>query len=336
VRLGQGSGEGEAFLAFQRYAKELQQRGVILAVCSKNDDEKAREPFEKREDMILKLSDISCFVANWDNKADNIRAIADRLDLKADSFVFADDNPAERALVRRLAPEVAVPDMPEDPAGYVQALAAHRYFETVSFTREDSARSRYYTENAQRREMAARSSDISSFLASLSMRMTVAPISELNIERATQLVNKSNQFNLTTRRYTLAQVREMAEGPEWRTLTFSLRDSLGDNGLISVLLLQKRGQALVVDTWVMSCRVLKRGVEFFTRNEIVALARQEGCSQILGTYIPTAKNGMVQNHFPELGFAAVGSDGEQTFWSLAIQPSIEELPNFILRETNHG
>jgi len=336
VRVGQGSGEGEAFLAFQRYAKELRDRGVILAVCSKNDDEKAREPFEKRDDMILKLSDISCFVANWKNKADNLRDIADRLELKADSFVFVDDNPAERALVRRFAPEVAVPDMPEDPAGYIQALAAHRYFETVAFTREDAARAGYYTANARRKELAERSSDISSFLASLSMRMTMTPVSELNIERATQLINKSNQFNLTTQRYTLAQVREMAASPEWRTLTFSLRDSLGDNGLISVLLLRKQSESLAIDTWVMSCRVLQRGVEHFTRNALVDLAREEGCRTILGMYIPSAKNGMVLDHFARLGFTAAGAEGDQTFWSLGVDPALEPLPHFIESEATYA
>ena len=149
IKLGQGSGEGEAFLAFQRYLKELQQRGVLLAVCSKNNEDQAREPFQQRDEMILKLADFSCFIANYNTKADNLRTIAQRLELKLDSFVFVDDNPAERAIVRRCVPEVAVPDMPEDPAGYIRALAEQRYFETVSLTREDAARSRYYTENAQ-------------------------------------------------------------------------------------------------------------------------------------------------------------------------------------------
>jgi FkbH-like protein len=336
IRLGQGSGEGEAFLAFQRYSKDLQQRGVVLAVCSKNDDDKAREPFEKRPDMILKLSDMSVFVANWNNKADNLRTIAQRLDLKLDSFVFVDDNPAERALVRRLAPEVAVPDMPEDPAGYIQALAAHRYFETVAFTREDSSRARYYAENAQRRELSARSTDLGAFLASLSMQMRVEPVSALNIERVTQLINKSNQFNLTTRRYTLAQIQEMVDNPAWRTLTFSLRDSLGDNGLIAIILMRKTAAALDVDTWVMSCRVLQRGVENFCRNEIVELARREACAEIQGTYIPTAKNGMVANHFAGLGFEQTGASGDQTFWSLRIDDDLAPLANLIHRENGNG
>jgi len=211
IRIGQGSGEGEAFLAFQQYLKEIKERGVLLAVCSKNDAEKAREPFEKRSDMILKLSDISCFVANWENKPANIVAIARQLNLKLESFVMIDDRSAERAMVRRLLPEVAVPDLPEDPAGYIQSVALHRYAETVSFTREDVSRSRYYAENARRTEMLDRSSDIDSFLASLQMQMSVQPVNQLNLERATQLINKSNQFNLTTRRYTQAQIQEMGE-----------------------------------------------------------------------------------------------------------------------------
>jgi len=260
IKFGQGSGEGEAYLAFHRYLKELQQRGIVLAVCSKNLEEHARKPFEERDDMVLRLSDFSCFVANYNTKADNLRTIAQQLDLGLDSFVFVDDNPAERAIVRRYVPQVAVPDLPEDPAGYIQAVAQYRYFETVSLTAEDSARARYYADNARRRSLAAESADLDSFLVSLEMKMRISPINELNVERSTQLLNKSNQFNLTTRRFTLAQIQEIARDPRWRTLTFSLRDNLGDNGLISVILLCLEEDSLVVDSWVMSCRVLQRGV----------------------------------------------------------------------------
>lgn len=335
IKFGQGSGEGEAFLAFQRYAKELSQRGIVLAVCSKNDPEKAREPFEKRADMILRLSDISAFVANWNNKADNLRTIADRLELGLDSIVFVDDNPAERALVRRFAPQVAVPDLPVDPSGYIAAVARHRYFETTSFTREDSARSRYYFENSRRKELAAGAPDLESFLASLHMKMKVEPINELNIERSTQLVNKSNQFNLTTKRYTLAEVRGLVENPEWQTRTFSLRDELGDNGLISVILLRKQADALAIDTWIMSCRVLQRGVEQFARNELVDLCRAAGCRRLLGTYIPTAKNGLVVDHYAKLGFSPAGSDGASTFWELDVE-SVPALPHFIERDESRA
>ncbi len=336
IKLGQGSGEGEAFLAFQQYGKQLRERGIVLAVCSKNDDDKAREPFQQRPDMILKLDDISVFLANWQNKADNLRTIAERLELKLDSLVLVDDNPAERALVRRLVPEVAVPDMPEDPAGYIPALAAHRFFECVAFTREDAARGQYYAENARRRELSAQATDIDSFLASLGMVMRVEPVGALNIERVTQLLNKSNQFNLTTRRYTLAQVQEIVDNPAWRTLTFSLRDSLGDNGLIAIILAKKSGLALQIDSWVMSCRVLQRQVEQFCRNEIVELARRAGCSEIQGTYIPTAKNQMVAGHYAGLGFRQVGAEGDTTFWSLASDERLEPLVHHITRESPNG
>ncbi len=332
IALGDGSSEGQAFLAFQRYARQLRARGVVLAVCSKNDADKAREPFETRSDMALKLSDFACFVANWENKADNLREIARRLELGADALVFFDDSPVERALVRRLAPEVAVPDVPEDPSDYVQALATGRYFETTAFTREDAARAQSYATNAQRRELADASSDLRSFLASLAMRMQVSPVSALNIERVTQLLNKSNQFNLTTRRMSLAEVKEVGAHPEWRTLTFSLRDSLGDNGLISVVFLRASEDTLTIDTWIMSCRVLQRGVEQFVRNEIVALARRDGFRRISGSYVPTAKNRMVEHHYAGLGFQPAGTEGSKTLWVLPVEPGLADLAHFIVGE----
>ena len=336
IVFGQGSGEGEAYVAFQAYLRDLSQRGVVLAVCSKNDPDKAREPFKRRPDMILKLADFASFAANWDNKADNLRRIADELNLKLDSFVFVDDNPAERALVRRFLPEVAVPDMPEDPAAYVPAVARYRYFETTSFTREDAARTRFYAEDSRRRELAASSADLDSFLKSLAMRMQVSPIHELNIERATQLINKSNQFNLTTRRYTLAEIRAIVADREWRTLTFSLQDSLGDNGLICVILARKQEETLSIDTWVMSCRVLQRGVEQFVRNELVSLAVQEACTGVSGTFLPTAKNALVANLYQQLGFEPAGADNGQTFWRLSVAEGLQPLSHRIERESDHA
>ena len=283
--------------------------------------------------MILQLADFSCSVANWDHKCDNLSAIAAQLDLNLDALVFVDDRPAERAAVRRFLPEVAVPDLPDDPAGYIRAVALHRYTETIGFTREDLSRARYYSENVRRQEMAASAADIHSFLASLRMRMKVEPVNALNRERVAQLINKSNQFNLTTRRRTPAQVGDLAAAPDWHTATFSLRDELGDNGLISVVLLHQQGQTLLIDTWVMSCRVLQRGVEQFVRNELVTLARAAGCDVLQGIYLPTAKNGLVKDHFAGLGFEPDGVDGEQTLWSLRVTAA-PPLPHHIQRETS--
>lgn len=319
IVLGQGSGEGEAFLAIQAHARALHDRGIVLAVCSKNDDVNAREPFERRSDLPLTMEHFACFVANWRDKPSNLREIAERLELGLDSLVFVDDNPAERAVVRRQLPEVAVPDLPEDPALYVRAVASQRYFETVSFTREDAERVRYYAQNARRKEMAAEVGDLEDFLASLGMRACLEPVTPLNRERVAQLVNKSNQFNLTTRRRTLPEVERLAQDPAWRTLTVSLRDELGDNGLISVLFLHRSREELSIDTWLMSCRVLQRGVEQLVTNQLVEMARREGCTRLRGEYIPSARNAMVRDHYPSLGFHEDGSSDETTDWVLEVE-----------------
>ena len=327
---GQGSGEGEGYVAFQRYAKALYDRGVVLAVCSKNDEAVAREAFEKR-DMVLGLDHFACFVANWQNKADNLRQIAERLDLGTDSLVFADDNPAERAIVRRYVPEVAVPELPDDPAGYIRAVARHHYFETVSFTREDGERVHYYAANAKRSELLSASVDLGEFLQSLEMKATVEPVCATNLARVAQLVNKSNQFNLTTKRRTAVEIEKLAADPDWTTLTVSLSDRLGDNGLISVIFLQRQEEALVVDTWLMSCRVLLRGVEEFVLNEIVEVAADRGLVRVEGIYAPTPRNGMVADHYEKLGFECAGEEGDGSRWTLAVA-SHEPREHFILCE----
>jgi FkbH-like protein len=318
IQLGQGSAEGEAFLAFQHYAKSLHDRGVLLAVCSKNDDLKAREPFQKRSDMVLQLSDISCFIANWQDKAQNLREIAKTLSLGIDSLVFVDDNPAERALVRRLLPEVSVPELPEDPSGYIQALAKHRYFETISFTKEDALRTEYYKNNAKRDMLASQSDDLNSFLISLDMKANISPVNSINLERVTQLINKSNQFNLTTYRYTHPEVEAIANNPNYRTLAISLKDTLGDNGLISVIFLKKDGPVLLIELWLMSCRVLLRGVEQIAINQIVSIANSLNCETIVGKYIPTEKNNMVSDLYSTLGFQFNEKIKNISFWSLKV------------------
>lgn len=319
IEYGQGSAQGEAFVQFQEYAKALREQGILLAVCSKNDDAMARAPFEQREDMVLKLADFSCFIANWQNKADNLREIAKRLNLGLDSFVFVDDNPAERALVRRFVPEVAVPALPEDPSGYIPAIARHRYFEIIHWSKEDAQRTEYYAGDTRRMELAAASPDLDTFLASLEMCARVESVNRNNIERVTQLVNKSNQFNLTTRRRTLAEIERIAGDPAWATLTVALRDKLGDNGLISVIFLKDEDQELLVDTWVMSCRVLQRGVEQLALEELLRICRQRGRDRLKGVYIPTERNGMVRDLLRSLGFSPAGGDGSATAWVLDIK-----------------
>jgi FkbH-like protein len=322
IRLGQGDAEGEAFVAFQQYAKSLRARGVLLAVCSKNEAHIAKEAFDKHPGMALQYDDISCFVANWTDKATNLRTIAERLNIGLNSLVFVDDNPAERALVRQLAPEVAVPELTTDPADYIRCVEQHRYFQTVSISPEDFQRAEYYRANAAREMAEQQAGGLGDFLGSLAMVADVAPIDGLSLERSTQLINKSNQFNLTTRRYTAAEILGLTQDASWITLTVSLKDRFGDNGLISVLLARVDGKVAEIDTWLMSCRVLKRGVEQMLLNELVDAASQRGVDRIRGSYLPTPKNGLVSRHYPDLGFAEiepVGLPADATRWELGLE-----------------
>jgi len=323
IRLGQGEASAEAFLAFQRYAKALKERGVILAVCSKNEDANAREPFEKHPEMVLKLDDISCFVANWTDKATNLRAIARQLNIGLDALVFVDDNPAERALVRQLAPEVAVPQMPDDPAGYIRALDRHRYFETTSLGSADLQRTEFYRANAERAEASTTSGSVEDFLRALDMTARIGPVDATSLERTVQLIGRSNQFNLTTRRHSAADVQRMMDAEDWLTLTVSLTDRFGDNGLISVLLGRVDAGTLIIDTWLMSCRVLKRGVEYFVLNHLAA----RGFTALRGEYIPTAKNALVRDHYAGLGFTQISKDPD--WWELLVEEDRQPMETYI-------
>jgi FkbH-like protein len=329
IRLGQGEAEGEAFQAFQHYCRDLGRRGVILAVCSKNNESTAREVFEKHTEMVLGLDDIACFVANWDDKATNLRRIAKQLEIGLDSMVFVDDNPAERGLIRQQLPEVSVPELPEDPSGFIQALDRHLYFQTVLIAAEDLQRGEMYKANAQRQHAEVAAGNIDDFLKSLDMRARVEPVNKANLERVAQLIARSNQFNLTTRRHSAAAVMKMVQSADGFTMTVSLADRFGDNGLISVIMGTVDGQELVVDTWLMSCRVLKRGVEQFVRNHLVCYARERGLIAIRGEYVPTAKNALVRDHFAGLGFLCVSGDpGTQSWWKLPVE-GCTDLKNFI-------
>lgn len=322
IQLGEGTPTGEAFLAIQRYASQLGRRGVILAVCSKNTLEVAENAFANHPEMVLKRGDIACFVANWQNKADNLRHIAKTLNIGVDSLVFVDDNPAEREIIRRELPEVAVPELPEDAANYVATVAAASYFEAVSFTADDAARAKSYAENAERAALMEQATDMEGYLASLDMVMTVAGIGSAELARATQLTNKTNQFNLTTRRYTEPDVEKLAADPKGVAVTLRLADRFGDNGLISVVIARPDEalppNELLIDTWLMSCRVLGRQVEQATLRVLADAARARGAGALVGEYRPTAKNGMVADHYGKLGFvpaaAPAGAQPDATFW----------------------
>ena len=320
IKLGQGSALGEAFVAFQRYARDLSKRGVILAVCSKNDEANAIEPFEKHPDMVLKRTDIACFVANWTDKAENIRQIAAMLNIGLDSLVFADDNPAERAIVRRELPMVAVPELPEDPTLWPATLAAAGYFESLRLTSEDLERTGQYQANLKRGSLMASATDLDGYLRSLEMRASWNRFDRVGQARVVQLINKTNQFNLTTRRVTDEQIAALIEDDRALTLQIRLTDTFGDNGIIAIVigLFDPGTRDIRIDTCLMSCRVLGRQMEEETLNLVVQQARALGATRLIGVYRPTAKNGMVREHYRKLGFAEAGSENETTEWTLAL------------------
>lgn len=299
-------GAGHAFTEFQMWLKELKNRGMVLAVCSKNNEETAKEPFLKHPEMILKLEDISMFVANWDDKASNIRYIQETLNLGMDSFVFLDDNPFERNMVRSIIPEITVPELPEDPALYLSYLKELNLFETPSYSEEDKSRTDQYRAEIGRVTMQKRFESIDDYLISLEMKAEAKAFDEFHYPRISQLTQRSNQFNLRTIRYTEAEIKSIANDERYITLYFTLKDKFGDHGLISVVILEKQDQkTLFINTWLMSCRVLKRGMEEFVVNTIVEKARQQGYNKVIGEYIKTQKNSMVEHIYNKMGFESI-------------------------------
>ncbi|HTF06147.1 MAG TPA: HAD-IIIC family phosphatase [Bacteroidia bacterium] len=295
-------GIGKAYTELQLWAKELKERGVILAVCSKNTDSIAREPFEKHPDMILRMEDIAVFVANWENKVDNIRHIQSVLNIGFDSMVFLDDNPFERNMVRDNVPGLVVPELPEDPADYIPFLRTLNLFETATFESADAGRTLQYQVEAKRVVLQQQFTSEAEFLGSLDMKSDVKAFDKYTIPRIAQLSQRSNQFNLRTVRYTEADLVRITEDRLYHTVSFSLKDKFGDYGLVSAIVLSARENELFLENWIMSCRVLKRGMEAFVYNKIVNIAREYGFAKVTAEYIPTAKNGIVANLLPDLGF----------------------------------
>jgi FkbH-like protein len=336
IILGEGTGTGEAHLALQRYARHLRERGVILAVCSKNDPAVAEAVFRDHPEMILKLTDIAAFVANWEDKSVNLRRIAEQLNIGIDSMVFVDDNPAERARIRQSLPMVAVPELPADAGQYVRCLADAGYFESVAFTADDSRRGEQYSANASREALRGSSQNMDDFLRGLDMSVTFGPFRSVDLTRVAQLIGKTNQFNPTTRRYSLEDVTTFAATDRCLTLQFRLVDRFGDNGLVSAMILRPDPLApdlVEIDSWVMSCRVFSRQLEREAMNIAVETARCMGVRAFRGCYIPTSKNAVVSGLYSELGFALVSRDVPHdgvTHWCLQLSEYVPH-PTHIAR-----
>lgn len=303
-----GLGIGKAFTELQEWALKLKQRGIILAVCSKNTESVAREPFEKHPEMVLRLEDFAVFRANWETKVDNIKAIQQILNIGFDSMVFLDDNAFEREMVRAQLPAVTVPDLPEDPADYLGHLYALNLFETASYSEADAARTEQYRVEAQRTAAQAAFANEDEFLAHLQMKSQVRSFDSYTIPRVAQLSQRSNQYNLRTLRYSEEDAKRLASSPDYVTRSFTLSDRFGDHGLIAVIVLHRRlPSRFFIENWFMSCRVLKRGMESFILNELVATCREHGVPELEGEFIPTAKNELVRDHYRSLGFREEGA-----------------------------
>jgi len=302
-------GVGHAFEDLQRWLKELKNRGIILAVCSKNNEDTAKEPFEKHPEMVLRLSDISMFVANWEDKASNIRMIQETLNIGMDSMVFLDDNPFERNLVRSMIPEITVPELPEDPAEYLTYLKGLNLFETASYSKEDGDRTKQYQAEIGRVSLQKQYESFEDYLKSLEMKAVAAPFDTFHFARIAQLTQRSNQFNLRTVRYTEADIARIAKDEKYITIYYTLEDKFGDHGLISVIIMEKQeNKTLFLDTWLMSCRVLKRGMEEFIINKVIETAKNTGYEYVIGEYLKTPKNAMVEHIYEKMGFKPQGEN----------------------------
>lgn len=314
IELG-GTPTGEAFADFQRLVKQLGKRGCVLAVCSKNDEADARAPFVENADMVLQLSDFAAFKAGWGPKSDGIREIATELRLGPDSFVFFDDSKAEQEEVRSALPDVAVVDVPADPSDFRRALLDGLWFETVRLTTEDRQRAQHYQHERRRQRSQAEFRSMAHYLSSLQMVAEAQDLGADDLDRVAQLLGKTNQFNLTTRRHSREDVRRMLAGPGAVGLTIRLADKFGDYGLVSVILAvtdKRDASTLVIDSWLMSCRAIARTLEHAFFNYLLDRARQLGYRRLVGEYVPTSKNSLVENHYAGLGFDAVQTPANGT------------------------
>ena len=339
ISIGRETPEAEAYTAFQQYCLALRDRGVLLAVCSKNNEDTARSGF-MHPDSVLKLEHISCFKANWEPKHENIEAIARELNLGVDSFVFVDDNPAERAIVRAQLPQVAVPEVGASVSQYPAIIDAGRYFEPATLVKEDFQRAAQYAANAQRETQAAKFANYGEYLDSLEMQAEIEQIQPVYFERVAQLTNKSNQFNLTTRRYTQAEIEALARDRSHVVLYGRLTDRFGDNGLVSVVIGREEADTMQIELWLMSCRVLKREMENAMLDALVDEAKERGLKRLVGRYLPTPKNGMVAAMYPGLGFARA-SHGEDlpegsSVWTLEVDSYLPQTKHIHRLELVHA
>ncbi len=323
LAVGEETSMGQVYNEFQRYLKEHKKLGVLLNVVSKNERENAIAGLN-HPDGVLKPDDFICIKANWEPKSVNLVQMARELSLLPESFVFVDDNPAERAIIRRQAPGTPTPEIGE-VEDYIRVIDRSGFFEVTGLSRDDLKRNEMYKENMKRAELQASFGNYEDYLLSLKMKATVRPFESMYMPRIAQLTNKSNQFNLTTRRYTQEEIEAAAADPATVTLYGKLEDCFGDNGVVAVTIAEEDGDALDIILWLMSCRVLKREMEFAMMDELARVALERGLKKLVGHYYPTAKNAMVKDFYAQQGFAKTEEDTEgNTRWELDLTGGYEK------------
>ena len=328
LKIGKETPTGEAYTEFQEYLKAHRQLGVILNIISKNENENAQAGLQHPE-MVLKPDDFIMVKANWEPKSQNLMDIAHTLSLTSDSFVFVDDNPAEREIVRQQIKNATVPEMGNKPEDYIRILDKMGYFEATLVSSDDSQREKMYKENAQRAKAELNFDNYNDYLLSLEMKAEIGAFIPSYYARIAQLTNKSNQFNLTTRRYTQAEIEEIAEDDKYITLYGKLKDKFGDNGVVSVVIGHQDGDSVEIDLWLMSCRVLKRDMEKAMMDKLIVECRSRGVQKLVGYYYPTAKNGMVKDFYGSMDFDKVREDEKgNSSWEVAIENY--ENKNFVI------
>lgn len=330
IKIGKETSISEAYLGFQQYIKELKLRGITLAIASKNDYANAVAGLGHPE-MVLKENDFTNIKANWDEKSNNLLKIAEEINIGVDSLVFMDDNPVERNIVSQMIPTVSVPNIGTNVLDYINHIDMNGYFEAVSISEDDIKRNTYYDQNNKRNIAQHSFTNYTDFLKSLDMQADIADFKAVYLDRITQLINKTNQFNLTTNRYTSTEVNEMFENDTYITLYARLKDKFGDNGLVSVVIGQKQEEALHINIWLMSCRVLKRDLEYLIFDELVTKAKEAGLTKIIGYYRQTAKNSMVKHHYKQLGFDCIQEDEVCSTWVFDLTKTYETL-NQVIRK----
>lgn len=319
-------GIGKAFSEFQSWIKQLKERGIILAVCSKNNEKTAKEVFLKHPDSVLRLKDFAIFVANWNNKVENLKTIQANLNIGFDSMVFLDDSPFEREMIKKEFPEICVPDLPRDPAEYMEFLKGLNLFETATQSEEDKLRTKYYQDESKRIAAKKSTSNENQFLSKLKMRGRIEPFEKFNIPRVAQLTQRTNQFNLTGRKYSEQEIDKFTKDKNCVNLAVHLKDKYGDYGLTSVVHLKRKGVGLFIENWVMSCRVFNRGFENYILNNLVAHLTKKGYKSLTGKFVPTGKNDYAKDFFSKAGF-----EKKNDLWVLGLK-KFKPLETFIQTE----